>query len=189
MNGCAAVQRRSDMRSWRFAETGQPHMVRHPPTSHWRVSQHAFFRRPGPTPGPSLCLRVACRETIAKRVAGARRLRHLPGPWEGGCASVAWGPLPANRVESVGGAELGICTAFTGRCCWLRQCGKPWRGPPKANAWGKRQCWIGLARSTRFPEPRNLGRLPARNRCPAFSSLSKYLDGQPVRLVLRRDVG
>jgi hypothetical protein len=113
LNGFAGGQRRLDMRSWHFAETVQPHMVRHPHTSLWRVSQHAVFRRPGPTPGPSLCLRVSCGWTIAERVAGARRLRHPPGSWEGCCASVVWGPLPANLVRSVGGAELGICTAFT----------------------------------------------------------------------------
>ena len=94
----AAGQRRSDMRSWHFAETGQPHMVRHSHTSLWRVSQHAVFRRPGPTPGPSLRLVVAFGSTIARSVADPHRLRHLPGRLGKGaaprsCGDHCWRPL------------------------------------------------------------------------------------------------
>jgi hypothetical protein len=87
------------MRSWHFARIRRdPYGLR----THTRTLASfplRLFRRPGPTPGPSLRRVVACGSTIARSVADPQRMRHLSGRLgRGRRASVVWGPLLATLI-------------------------------------------------------------------------------------------
>jgi hypothetical protein len=101
----------------------RPAWVANPHIGLWRLSHYAASQARYHT-RPSLRLVVACGLTIARSVADPPCMRHRSARLgRGRRASVVWGPLLATLV-GVGGAELGICTAFH---LWLVACPHPAR--------------------------------------------------------------
>ena len=109
-NDFVAKRRFSDMHSWHFADTVHSPTVRHPKLPLGVFPKHAFFRRPGPTPGPSFACGVTRGSSIAIRVADLRYLLHFPGCLGKSAASVEWDRCWL--TASVGGADLGTAPPF-----------------------------------------------------------------------------